>query len=206
MRVVYYSLVCDPAGRYERQWARSVGSLRRHDHETEVVLCLWGDATSDTLNLLRELDVQLMPMGPYRAAFEDIPAHWAQALSWFPTLHKLMSLPAVCKLASESLIFLDCDTFLRGDIRTLATLYGGRDWCAREEPNSTRSAYGYDRDYLDESVLRALALAEGLVPIPPYNTGVFLLSLGAADQLAALLDDFLWYAWRLLLGACLWRP
>ena len=206
MRAIYYSLLCDPIGRYERQWARSVASLRRHDPDTQIVLCLYGAATPETVNVARARRVQLVPMGSYSSAFGDIPPHWARALSSFPTLHKLLSLRAVCAGTSESLIFLDCDTYLRGDIRTLPMLYGDHDWCAREEPNSSRSAYGYDSGYLDESALSGLGIAEGLVPIPPYNTGVFQLSHSAATHLITLLEDFLWYAWRLLLGACLWRP
>jgi len=47
---------------------------------------------------------------------------------------------------------------------------------------------------------------EGLILLPPYKTGVVLLTAELAHPLVTLLDDFVWCAWWLLLGICLWRP
>ena len=157
--------------------------------------------------------VPIIDMGDFPAALGDIPGHWRTALATFPTLHKLLSLQGLLSLRGPltagppgPLLYLDCDTYLFGDVATLAARYDGCDFRAREEPLSGRSHHGYDPSYLDEQALAAITAAEGLVPVPPYNTGVMLLSGQLASTLVTLLDEFVWYAWRLLTGMCLWRP
>lgn len=79
---------------------------------------------------------------------------------------------------------------------TQALLFGrytGCDWYAREE-------------YRHAPTLGDITSREGLILLPPYKTGVVLLTAELAHPLVTLLDDFVWYAWRLLLGICLWRP
>ena len=78
--------------------------------------------------------------------------------------------------------------------------YARFHWCAREEPQSRRSHYGYRRSYVDEERLAAIARAEGLRFIPPYNTGVCLMSRAAADALCEQSATLMDYAWRLLVG------
>ena len=207
MITVYYSLTADSDGTRERQWARSVDSLRRHNTDVSVVLCLYGGARAETLDVASRAGVRIEPMGEYGDALGDIPAHWRNTLIINPTLHKLLSLRSLA--ASESLtrlIYLDCDTYCFADIASLAARYEHCDWYAREEPLTLRSEEGYDWTYINEDALAEIARAEGLTPIPPYNTGVMMLSADLARTLVTLLDDFVWYAWRLLHGACLWRP
>lgn len=208
MSTVYYSLAADADGTRERQWARSVHSLRRHNAEVRIVLCLYGGARAETFEAARAAGVHVEPMGGYAEALGDIPAHWRDALMSNPTLHKLLSLRTLTEAgaAGAQLIYLDCDTYCFGDIASLAVRYDRWDFCAREEPLTLRSAEGHDWTYIDEPALAALARAEGLTSIPPYNTGVMVLSTALARTLVTLLDDFVWYAWRLLHGACLWRP
>ena len=205
MTTAYYSLLADGQGVRERQWAHSVRSLRRHNADIPVVLCLYGGARAETFATAREAQVHVEQMGEYPAAFGDIPGHWRDALAGNPTLHKLLSLRCLATYGTP-LVFLDCDTYFFGDIVRLLVQYGDLDFCAREEPLTLRSAEGIDWTYIDGSALAALALAEGLLVIPAYNTGVMLLSAALARTLVTLLDDFIWYAWRLLHGACLWRP
>lgn len=205
MITVYYSLAPDADGTRERQWARSVHSLRRHSADVQVVLCLYGGAREETFEAARAAGVHVQVMGSYAEALGDIPAHWRDALTSNPTLHKLLSLRSLAA-AGTRLIYLDCDTYCFGDIASLGARYDRWDFCAREEPLTQRSAQGCDRTYIDEPALTALARAEGLTPVPAYNTGVMVLSAPLARTLATLLDDFIWYAWRLLHGACLWRP
>lgn len=202
---MYYSLTADAEGVRERQWARSVRSLRRHNADIPVVLCLYGSARAATLEVARQAGVHVEPLGEYPAAFGDIPDHWRAALSSHPTLHKLLSVRSLASCGTP-LVYLDCDTYFFGDIARLVAQYGGWDFCARKEPLTLRSAEGRDWTYIDAQALTGLALAEGLVVIPAYNTGVMLLSAALTRTLVTLLDDFIWYAWRLLLGACLWRP
>ncbi|HEX6521955.1 MAG TPA: hypothetical protein VF070_18405 [Streptosporangiaceae bacterium] len=204
MTTVYYSLTADADGTRERQWARSVQSLRRYNGSIPVVLCLYGGASAATFAVAVEAGVRVVSMGEYPAALGDIPPHWRAALVSNPTLHKLLSLRGLD--GAGSLLYLDCDTYFFRDVAGLFARYDGRDFYAREEPLTLRSEQGRDWTYIDEDALAGLAAAEGLVTVPPYNTGVMLLGAALARTLVGLLDDFVWYAWRLLLGACLWRP
>jgi hypothetical protein len=184
-----------------------VASLRRHNPDVSVVLCLYGGARAETLDAAAQAGVYIQQMGEYADALGDIPAHWRDALLTYPTLHKLLSLRGL--VAADwltRLIYLDCDTYCFGDIAALAGRYRRCDWYAREEPLTLRDDHGYDWSYIDEHALARLARAEGLSYVPPYNTGVMVFSAGLARTLVTLLDDFIWYAWRLLHGACLWRP
>jgi hypothetical protein len=211
--VVYYSLLCDssrdcdPPGRHERQWIRSVTSLRRHNPDLTVALCLYGAAHSNTYETARRAGVEVCEMGSYSLALGEMPEHWRGVLAGYPTLHKLLSLRRLATIpVADRLIYLDCDTYVFGDLTRLASRTSEVDFVAREEPGSRRSPHGYDAGYLDEDALAVLAAAEGVVSMPPYNTGVMVLSAGLAGALVALLEDFLWYAWRLFLGAALSRP
>jgi hypothetical protein len=207
MIAVYYSLATDPSGTRERQWARSVESLRRYNQDISVVLCLYGGARAEVIEAAGRTGVEIVPMGEFADALGDIPPHWRAALATFPTLHKLLSLRGAIPAHSVTrVIYLDCDTYFFDDVASLGTRYGSCDWYAREEPGSSRSHHGYDPRYLDEQALAALARSLGLVQVPPYNTGVVVLGAALARTLATLLDDFIWYAWRLLVGMCLWSP
>lgn len=206
MTIVYYSLTADADGTHERQWARSVTTLRRHNADVPVVLCLWGPARRATVETAARCDVRIAQLGPYAGAFAELPMHWRSALAAFPTMHKLPSLQHMHDSSpADRYVYLDCDTYLYGDVVTLAELHPV-DWVAREEPCTRRSPFGYDPAYLDEDAFSGLAAAEGVVAVAPYNTGVFVLSHQAARTLLAVLEDFFWYAWRLLLGAALQRP
>jgi hypothetical protein len=194
MTTVYYSLVADADGRRERQWARSVGTLRRYNPGVTVVLCLYGGARPETFAAAGEAGVHIQPMGELARAYGDVPAHWRTALLAFPHLHKLLSLEVFASDRSlDRLIYLDCDTYFFADIAELAGRYGSHDWYAREE-------------WVEEHALDEIARQEGLVPIAPYNTGVVMLTAGLVRTLTTLLDEYLWYAWRLILGISLWRP
>lgn len=207
MIAVYYSLSTDPSGTREWQWARSVQSLRRYNQDVSVLLFLYGGARAGLVDAADRAGVQIMPMGEFAAALGDIPSHWREALSIIPCLHKLLSLRGLPAAGSFShLVYLDCDTYFFGDVADLTTSYGRCDWYAREEPGSSRSRYGYDPSYVDEQALGAIAHSQGLIQVPPYNTGVMILRSDLVRTLVTLLDDFIWYAWRLLVGMCLWSP
>ena len=92
MIAVYYSLATDPSGTRERQWARSVESLRRYNQDVSVVLCLYGGARAEVIETAGRTGVEIIPMGEFADALGDIPPHWRAALATFPTLHKLLSL------------------------------------------------------------------------------------------------------------------
>lgn len=134
MIVIYYSLLADADGTCERQWARSVQSLRKYNRDVTVVLCLYGIARRETFAAADREGVHVRPMGEFADALGDVPRHWRDALSAVPTLHKLLSLRNLVDTNSLSrLVYLDCDTFCFGDVADLAARYTGCDWYAREE-------------------------------------------------------------------------
>ena len=66
-----------------------------------------------------------------------------------------------------------------------------------EEPNSRRSAAGYDPSYVDEAALEAMAQQQGLAFVLPYNTGMMMLNGDLWVRLAELFSEFLDRVWRL---------
>ena len=199
-RLVYYSLAAVGSAACERQWVQSIRSLRRYNGDIPVFLFVYGSLAAGTLAEAERHGVRVINGGDYATCFADLSWAAAQALVRNPTLHKVGSLRLCPTEAAGQVLFLDCDTFFFDDVDRLFERYQGHHFYAREEPGSSRSHYGYDRTYLDEAVLQGMERAEGLQPIPPYNSGVFMLNGGAWDHLRALAGDFLSYAWRLLLG------
>jgi hypothetical protein len=200
MRLVYYSLAAVGNRACERQWVQSIRSLRRHNRGIWVYLVVWGTPHADTLAEAARLGVRVINAGAYDRGFAHLPAAWAEILGHNPTLHKILSLRHCPTEGVDQVLYLDCDTFFFGDVDALFDLYRGRHFLAREEPGSRRSHYGYNAGYIDEDALAGLARREGRVPVPPYNTGIFLMNGGLWNHLRALADEFLVCAWRLMVG------
>ena len=206
MKKIYYSLAALGNVACERQWRQSIRSLRRHNSAIPVDLIVWGAPATATLREAARLGVRVIPAGSYGAAFAHLPPLWAQVLKHNPTLHKILALRYCPTSEISQLMYLDCDTFFFGDVAMLFDLYRGRHFFAREEPNSSRSHFGYDASYVDEELLRRLTGSEGLAYVPPFNTGIFLMNGGLWNQLRALAADFLVYAWRLTVGLAYASP
>ena len=207
MTAVFYSVAADADGRYERLWLRSVESLRRHNPRVPVAVCLYDDGPRGLLDAAAELGVDVLPMGRYSDLVADLPPAYAGVLGRHRCLHKLASLRRMaCHAPGHPLVYLDCDTYLFGDVEQLTARSAQVDWLAREEPATARCMRGHQPAWVDEPALAELARAEGVVPVPPYNTGVFAVGAALAGSLAGLADEFLWYCWRLLAGAAFDRP
>jgi hypothetical protein len=199
---VYYSLLPDGAGVYPQRWIRSATSLRRHNDVVPVVVCVYGAVPAAVAQVAAKLGVEVIESGEYQRLFSEVPPRWHAALGANPTLHKLASLRALAQDGRPGpFLYLDCDTHLAGDVAALGAIEPGLDFMAREEPGTRRSHHGYNRDWIDEDQLAEVAAREGLVFVPPYNCGVFRVSQPLAGLLGGLFDDFLWYVWRLLVGA-----
>jgi hypothetical protein len=121
-------------------------------------------------------------------------------LAHYPTFHKFLSLSHLPLWEASQILFLDCDTFFFGDVERLFELHDSHDWYAREEPLSRLSHLGRDPSHIDEDALDAVVRAEGLRPIFPFNSGVFLLNHGLWDRLGQLRIPYLDFCWRLLVG------
>ena len=207
MTTVFYSLLPDGAEAYQQRWIRSVSSLRRHSESVPVVVCVYGAIPAVVAHVAAELGVEVVESGEYQRLFSEVPARWHAALAANPTLHKLASLRALARDGRPGpFLYLDCDTHLAGDVAALAAVEPSLDWLAREEPCTRRSRHGYNRNWIDEDQLAEVAAQEGLVFVPPYNCGVFRVSEPLARLLGGLFDDFLWYVWRLLVGAVACGP
>ena len=205
MNVVYYSVVLLGAPHVERQWTQSIRSLRRYNRDIEVRLFVFG---TPSIEMQREADAARVDVrsSDYSWCFSEVPAYWVPALERFVAAPKILALAHMRDERNDHLCYLDCDTFFFGDVEALFDRYCDCDWYAREEPGSARSHCGYDPHHVDEVRLDELTRREHLVTVAPYNTGVMVMKRDCARALGALTDDFLWYLWRLLVGACTYRP
>lgn len=198
--LVYYSIANDDSGRCERQWIRSIRSLRRYNRSMPVHLTVYGRPARTLMREAKAHGVTVHLIADYRACFRGVPAPRHEALAYYPTLHKFVSLRYIPRTASSRILYADCDTCFFGDVAALFERYASRHWYAREEPRSRRSHYGYDPSYVDEDKLARIARAESLRFVSPHNTGVCIMNHGLADALAARSHELLRYAWRLLVG------
>jgi hypothetical protein len=200
LRLVYYSLAVSQEGRPERQWGISVRSLRRHNKSIPIYLFVYG---AETPASVREVaahgNVTVCELGRYDAYLKRISPHGSM-LALSPLLHKILSLRHLPDRELSQVLYLDCDTFFLDDVEKLFDRYGSCDWYAREEPCTSRSRSGADPLHVDEDALRRIARAEGLRPIAPFNSGVWLLNNASWRSLDRLGTTFLDVVWRLVLG------
>ena len=202
MKAVYYSLVLtSESARYQSQWIRSIGSLRKFNRTIPVYLFLFNEPTPAILERADEYEVTVHHLGSYRDCLRELADDEGAALSCVPTLNKLLPLGHFGASFSQ-VLFLDCDTCFFGDVATLFMKYQQYSLYAREAPHSRRSTFlGYNSSEIDEDALYRIAAKAGAALVPPYNSGVVLLNHGLWAELFALRARFLRYAWRLALGA-----
>jgi len=200
MQLIYYSIASDGAGRCERQWRRSVSSLRRHNRAVPVHLVLYGAAPDGLIQHARKHNVTVHLLGDHEVCFRTHPAARHPALTYYRTLHKFYSLRYLPLTAETRVLYADCDTVFFKDVSLLFLRYSRAQWYAREEPYTRRSTHAYDPRYLDEQQLAKIAKLEGLAFIPPYNTGICILNHGVGAALAQRSHNIIDYAWRFLLG------
>jgi hypothetical protein len=204
MNIAYYSLVLTEKQEvYQRQWLRSIQSLRLHNRNIPVYLFLLGPVPESLRRAADKHEVVLRPLGEYRELLIGIAGKRGEALSCIPTLHKFLTLEHIPGNASQ-VLYLDCDTFFFGDVSALFSGYHVRQWYAREEPGASDSVlFPYNPRHIDEEALRRIAARAGCRPVPPYNSGVVMMNHGVWKQLSALRRDFLSWAWMLTIGASL---
>jgi hypothetical protein len=200
MPCVYYSLVLtNNQATYQRQWMRSIRSLRQHNATIPVYLFVFNTPPDALLDAAERYHVTLRHLGDYR----DHIGKENEALSCMPTLSKLLPLGFIAPDISQ-VLFVDCDTFFFADVEALFHKYRECDFYAREEVFSRRSVlFPYNPGYVDEDVLQTQAMTLDIEPIPPYNSGVFLLNGPVRRDLVALQKDFFCFAWKLAAGASL---
>jgi hypothetical protein len=144
-------------------------------------------------------DAVVTELGEYSTYLSRI-SPYGTALALNPRLHKILSLHHLPAVNPSQVLYLDCDTFFLDDVEKLFDCYRLHDWYAREEPGTRRSRRGSDPTHLDEDALRAIAESEGVRPIAPFNSGVWLMNNGSWRDLDRLRVTFLDFVWRLLVG------
>lgn len=199
MKLIYYSLATPGGSACDQQWIQSIRSLRRHNSRIPVHLALYDSAPEAILWEARRWNVTVHYLGSYPEYLDSLYLR-GRLLASYPTFHKFLSLHHLPLGEVSQVLFLDCDTFFFADIEALFDFHQSHHWYAREEPASARSYLEPDPFHIDENALDAIVRAEGLRPIFPFNSGVFLLNHGLWNALEPLRIPYLDFAWRLLMG------
>jgi hypothetical protein len=199
LKGVYYTLVNSPGSHCERQWTQSIRSLRFFNREITVWLLLFNGATAELVQEAERQNVFVEYLGPYADFLQRFHPH-GSVLALYPTLQKFVTLTHLPLQDLTQLLYLDCDTFFFDDVNLLFSEYCTDQWYAREEPMTRRSHYDCNPEHVNEELLLRIAQCEGLRPVFPFNTGVFLLNHGIWERLENLRAPYLALAWRLLCG------
>src|SRR5271170_4072542 len=122
MKLVYYSLAFTDVKKAlacERQWTQSIRSLRRYNSTIPVFLFIYGAPSKALLEEAERHKVSARVLGEYRSCFTGVPSSWHTPLSYYPTLHKFISLRFFDSADVSQILYLDCDTFFFGDVMSL---------------------------------------------------------------------------------------
>lgn len=198
MEAIFYSLACGGSDLAPVQLARSVESIRLFDPDIPVLVFLFGEPPPGFVGLLRRLNAQVRHLGDHRAYIARTEPERAELFALDLKLHRWLVLGEPELKACARLLYVDSDTIFFAPARALFDRYRDADLHAREEPGCRRSVHFYDRSWVDEEALAALRLREGLAPVPPFNTGVCLLSRAAADAITMILPLYFDYLFRFL--------
>ncbi|MFK5645141.1 hypothetical protein ACI3ET_01315 [Ornithinimicrobium sp. LYQ121] len=197
--LVQYSVSFDPARSPQGlldKLGLSLGSLRQHNRRVPAVVLVHDPAPAELGALCATHGAELVDRGPYAARLASLcPEGWP-VLAANPTLHKFLAHGALGQV--ERVLCVDCDTLFRDDVERLFATYRQADVYAREEVHTGPSRYGPDAVFLDVPALRRLADSLGVLPIPPFNTGVVLLNHGRSADLARLHGWFVQCVWHLM--------
>lgn len=199
MRLAYYSLANSPGGCHEAQWIRSIQSLRWHNPDLPVALCLFHGVSAELLAEASRWGVRVHYLGEYEDFLARVHPR-GSVVALYPTFHKFLSLGCVADEDVEQALYLDCDTFCFDDVGRLFDRYQTYDWYGREEPMSRRSHYGYNAAHVDEAMLEGICAREGLRAVAPFNSGVCVLNHRVWRGFQGVGWAFVDIAWRLLCG------
>ena len=198
-RLVYYSLALpsgDPRPDLIWQFATSIRSLRAHNANVPVALFLHGSMPGELARECSAYGVTVWDQGPYERRLAELcPAGWP-ALVKYPLLHKFLNFGALSGTACSEVLYCDCDTVFFDDVALLFDRYAGAELVAREEVLTSRSPFGADPDFVDESLLARIAASDGAAAIPPFNLGVVLFGEDSWRRSATLDRVLVDYAWR----------
>jgi hypothetical protein len=198
VEAVFYSLAFGGSPIAPVQLARNLESLRLFDAEIAVFVFLFGEPPPGFLEMLRSFNAEVRQLGDHRAYIARTEPDRAELFALDPKLHRWLVLEEPELKASARLLYIDSDTLFFAPPRTLFDRYRHADLFAREEPCSRRSIHGYDRSLVDEEALAELRASEELSYVPPFNTGVCLVTRKMADAITMILPRYFDYLLRFL--------
>ena len=201
---VYYSLVINEGlGQIQgAQWVQSIASLRKYNRTIPVWLMVYDSVPDFIRGTAERFNATVIECGGYEPRLASLAGSRSRALAQYPTLHKFLALDTIPLVHGGKLLYLDCDTYLFGDVQRLFDRYPSDALYAREEPYSSLSYLGRDPWAVDEAALSQLMVREGIRGAQPFNSGVCLLGDAPRLHLIAARKKFLSFAWRLLVGLC----
>jgi hypothetical protein len=198
MDAVFYSLACGGSKIAPVQLARSLQSLRRFNPDMPVFVFLFGEPPPGFVEALGHLNAEVRPLGDHRAYIARTQPDRAELFGLDPKIHRWLVLDEPELKACARVLYIDSDTFFLAPASNLFDRYRDADLYAREEPFSRRSIHGYNPSCVDEDGIAELREREGLSPVPPFNTGVCLLTRAMADAITTIVPRYFDYLFRFL--------
>jgi hypothetical protein len=195
---VFYSLAFNGSEAPLLQLARSIESLRAFDRDLPVFVFVFGEPPTRFVEVLRQLNAQFRPLGDHRAYIARTEPDRAELFALDPKIHRWLVLDEPELEACERILYIDSDTFFLSPPGKLFEQYHGAGLYAREEPFSRRSILGYKASYVDEEAIAELRRRDGLTEVPPFNTGVCLLTRQMADAITASVPRYFDYLFKFL--------
>lgn len=198
-RIVCYSVTFPvDVSRPDLLWQleASIRSLRAHNRSSQVVVFVHHPVPDELFSRVEPLGVRIVLQPTYEARLAALQPRASESLSRYPLLHKFLNFSEISAMSPSQVLLLDCDTIFCGDVDRIFDAYGDAHCVAREEPTCSRSHYGYDPAYLDETLLAHLARSQGVHPPPPFNLGVVMLNHDVWSHLANLAPVLVDLAWR----------
>ena len=198
MNAVFYSIALGGSEDAPQQLARSLHSLRGFDADMPVFVFVFGTPPAGFIEALHHLKAQVRNLGEYSAYVARKQASMSELFALDPKIHRWLVLEEPELKDCSRLLYLDSDTMFLGPASSLFDKYHGADLYAREEPFSRRSALGHNPAYLDEKQIVDMCLGESLNIVPPFNTGVCLITRSMADAITSVLPIYFDNLYRFL--------
>ena len=198
MDAVFYSLAFGGSEIAPVQLARSLESLRLFSRDMPVFVYLFGEPAPGFVETLHQFNATVRLLGDHRAYIARTEPERAELFALDLKIHRWLVLKEPEVNACARLLYIDSDTLFFAPVTALFERYRDADLYAREEPFCRRSIHGYEPSFVDEEGIAELREREGLSPVPPFNTGVCLLTRAMADAISTVVPRYFDYLFRFL--------
>lgn len=190
MNAVFYSIAFSGSEIAPVQLVRSLHSLRAFDTEMQVILFYFGDPPPGFMEAIQRFEVEIRNLGNYVEFVRGKQARHGELFALDPKLHRWLVLQEPELTQCERILYIDSDTFFLRPPSLIFDAYRDADLYAREEPFSQRSILGYNDHYVHEDGLADLRDRESLEFVPPFNTGVCMLSRRMREAITSILPVY----------------